>query len=165
MKTKQSPKLVSLLETAYAAELETVQNYLANSVWLDGLRAHEVAEALAKDVTEELGHAQRLARRIKQLGERPPGSLSLERTQSSLQPADDSTDVRHVVEGALEAERAAIKTYREIIEEADGIDPVTQDLAINLCADEEAHRTLFEGFLKSIDREKSRPMAEEATVH
>jgi bacterioferritin len=165
MNTKPSPKLVALLEKAYSAELETVQNYLANSVWLDGLRAHEVAEALAKDVTEELGHAQRLAQRIKQIGERPPGSLSLERTQSGLQPADDSTDVRHVVEGALEAERDAIKTYREIIEEADGVDPVTQDLAINLCADEEAHRTLFEGFLKSIDREEARPMTEEATVH
>ena len=32
-------RTISLLEEAYAAELETVQNYLANSVWLDGLGA------------------------------------------------------------------------------------------------------------------------------
>jgi len=32
-------KIVQLLEKAYATELETVENYLANSVWLDGLRA------------------------------------------------------------------------------------------------------------------------------
>ena len=45
-------KTISLLEQAYAAELETVQNYLANSVWLDGLGAQEVSESLAEDVTE-----------------------------------------------------------------------------------------------------------------
>jgi len=33
-------KIILLLTQAYAAELETVQNYLANSVWLDGLGGH-----------------------------------------------------------------------------------------------------------------------------
>lgn len=63
-----------------------MQNYLANSVWLDGLRAREIAEALAADVTEELGHAQKLAQRLKQLGACPPGSLDLPRSQKSIQP-------------------------------------------------------------------------------
>lgn len=146
--------ITTLLIKAYAAELETVQNYLANAVWLDGLRAHEVAGALATDVAEELGHARKLARRLKQLGACPPGSLELDRNQKSLQPAADSTDLRHVVEGALEAERDAIATYREIIDACDGVDPVTQDLAVTILADEEAHRTLFEGFLKSLDKDK-----------
>jgi bacterioferritin len=35
-------KIVNLLKKAYAAELETVANYLANSIWLDGLRAEEI---------------------------------------------------------------------------------------------------------------------------
>ena len=61
-------KTILLLTQAYAAELETVQNYLANSVWLDGLGAQEVSESLAEDVAEELGHAQKLAHRLKQLG-------------------------------------------------------------------------------------------------
>ena len=73
--------IVTLLQAAYAAELETVANYLANSVWLDGLRAEEVKESLDEDVAEELGHAKRLARRIKQLGAHPPGSLDLKRTR------------------------------------------------------------------------------------
>ncbi len=34
-------KVVELLKRAYAGELETVENYLANSVWLDGLQADE----------------------------------------------------------------------------------------------------------------------------
>lgn len=148
----KSNELASLLKTAYAAELETVQNYLANAAWLDGLRAHEVAESLAADVPEELGHAQQLARRLKQLGLCPPGSQSLIRNQEKLQPTADSTDVRHVVEGALAAEQAAINLYRRIITAADGTDPVTQDLAVRILADEEAHHTLFAGFRKSLDR-------------
>lgn len=147
--------IIPLLKKAYASELETVQNYLANSVWLDGLRAQEVVEALAHDVTDELGHAQRLAQRIKELGACPPGSLALPRDQQALQPVDDSTDLRHVVTGALAAERDAIATYEAIIAACSGTDPVTADLAVNILADEEKHRSLFEGFLKSMDRFKT----------
>lgn len=148
--------IIPLLKKAYAAELETVQNYLANSVWLDGLRAQEVVEALAGDVTDELGHAQRLAHRLKELGACPPGSLDLARTQTDLQPSADSTDLRHVIAGALAAERDAIATYKELIITASGdSDPVTADLAVQILADEEKHRSLFEGFLKSMDRAKA----------
>ncbi len=146
--------VISLLKKAYAAEMETVQNYLANSVWLDGLGAQEVVEALAKDVTEELGHAQKLAQRLKQLGACPPGSMALARTQKMMQPVDDSTDLRHVVAGSLAAERDAVATYREIITQCNDSDPVTADLAVQILADEEKHRSLFEGFLKSIERPK-----------
>jgi len=146
-------KTISLLEQAYAAELETVQNYLANSVWLDGLGAQEVSESLAEDVTEELGHAQKLAHRLKQLGACPPGSLKLERSQKSLQPPVDSTDVLSVVGGVLDAENDAIARYQQIIKACEGTDYITQDLAIRLQADEEDHRCLFEGFLKSLKKE------------
>ncbi len=151
----KSKSIIALLKAAYAAELETVQNYLANSVWLDGLRAQEVAEALAGDVTEELGHAQQLAQRLKQLGACPPGSLALTRNQKALQPASDSTDLRHVVVGSLAAERAAIATYHEIITACGTSDPVTADLAVHILAEEEKHRCLFEGFLKSLDQGKT----------
>ena len=144
---------IALLTQAYAAELETVQNYLANSVWLDGLGAQEVSESLAQEVTAELGHAQKLAHRLKQLGACPPGSLKLERRQKSLQPPAESTDVLSVVRGVLDAENEAIACYRQIIKACEGSDHVTQDLAIKLQADEEAHRCLFEGFLKSLKRE------------
>lgn len=71
MKTKPNANITALLKQAYAAELETVANDLANSVWLDGLQAREVAESLAEEVTEELGHATRLARRLKTTGRLP----------------------------------------------------------------------------------------------
>jgi bacterioferritin len=144
--------IIALLQSAYAAELETVANYLANSVWLDGLRAEEVKESLDEDIAEELGHAKKLAQRIKQLGGRPPGSLSLARGQKSLQPPKDSTDLYSVIKGVIDAEEDAIATYRKLIKACDGTDYVTQDLAVELLADEEAHRCQFAGYRKSIER-------------
>jgi bacterioferritin len=152
MKTKT---VIPLLQQAYAAELETVQNYLANSVWLDGLRAQEIVEALADDIADELGHAEKLAHRLKQLGVCPPGSLALVRNQEALQPSADPTDLHHVVVGVLAAERAAIALYEEIIGAADGHDPVTADLAVRILADEEKHRCLFEGFLRGMEQRKA----------
>ena len=144
--------IIKLVERAYAAELETVQNYLANSVWLDGLRAEEIKESLAEDVTEELGHAQQLAHRLKQLNACPPGSLNLERTQQALQPPVDPTDILAVVKGVVAAENDAIALYKKVIKACDGRDYVTQDLAIKLLGDEEKHRCLFEGFLRSLEK-------------
>jgi bacterioferritin len=148
--------IIKLLEKAYAAELETVQNYLANSVWLDGLRAEEIKESLSEDVTEELGHAQKLAHRLKQLNACPPGSLHLERTQNSLQPPADSTDILTVIKGVLAAENDAIALYKKIIKACDGKDYVTQDLAIAILSDEEEHRCLFDGFLRSLEKHGAR---------
>ena len=47
---------IELLKTAYSMELETVMNYMANSINLDGVRAEEIKKSLAADITEEVGH-------------------------------------------------------------------------------------------------------------
>ena len=140
-------QILELLQKAYMMELETVTNYLANSIHLDGVQAEEIKRALADDVSEELGHARQLAERIKQLGGRVPGSLELGRSQESLQPPIEPTNVEAVVDGVIEAEAEAIAHYRLIVESTDGFDFVTQDLAIRLMADEEQHHRQFEGFL------------------
>jgi hypothetical protein len=67
-KRKTNSTIADPMKEAHAAELETVENHLANSVGLDGLGAREVAESLADDVTEQLGHATKLARRLKPQG-------------------------------------------------------------------------------------------------
>lgn len=141
-------KVIELLSTAYNMELETVTNYLAASINLDGVRAEEIKKSLAADVTGELGHAQQLGARIKQLGGQVPGSKKLKFTQTSLQPSDKTTDVVGIIKAVIEAEESAIAHYKTIIKETDGEDYVTQDMAIQLLADEEAHVVLFRGFLK-----------------
>jgi bacterioferritin len=142
-----SHEVTRLLRKAYGDELETVMNYMSNSIVLDGVRAEEIKESLQADIQEELGHAEQLGQRLKQLNERPPGSEAFEARQESLQPPEDTTDVLAVIEGVLDAEEDAIQTYRELVKAADEADdPVTEDLAVQLLADEEAHRTEFRGF-------------------
>lgn len=144
---KKNKDIIEALTDAYWKELETVQNYLANSVNLDGVRAEEIKKALAADVTEELTHAQQIASRIKVLGGRVPGSKDFKARQKGLQPPAETTDVVSVIKGVLEAEEDAITGYNKLIKMCDGRDYVTQDLAVTLLADEEGHRQLFHSFL------------------
>ena len=140
--------IVQELTVSYWMEMETVQNYLANSTNLDGVRAEEIKKSLQADIQEELGHAQRLAARIRELQGVVPGSMEFKPSQKSLQPPRDTTDVVAVIKGVLEAEQGAIDQYNKIIRLCEGSDYVTQDLAIQLLGQEEAHRREFRGFLK-----------------
>lgn len=140
-------QIIEELKVAYWMELETVTNYIANSVNLDGVRAEEIKKALQADVLEELAHAQILARRIKTIGGRVPGSADFKCNQASLQPKADTTDVVSVIKGVIDAENSAIAQYNKLIRLCDGIDYVTQDLCITSLADEEEHRRNFMGYL------------------
>lgn len=140
-------QVIEMLQTAYSMELETVMNYIATSVNLDGVRAEEIKNSLAGDIAEELSHAQQLAQRIKQIGGLTPGSAAVS-LGNQIQPSDNTTDVVHAIKAVIDAEQSAIDHYKSIIRETDGKDYVTQDLCIRLLADEEAHLILFRGFLK-----------------
>ena len=145
--------VVELLTKAYWMEVETVMSYLAASVNPDGVRAREIVESLEADVDEELGHARRFAARIKELYGVVPGSKDFAAEQSFLQPPEHQTDIVHVIRGVIEAESGAIEHYTRIIDETDGIDPVTQDMVIDILRDEQGHRRLFEGYLREFEAE------------
>jgi bacterioferritin len=146
-------ELVALLTTAYWMEIETVMNYIANSVNPDGVRAQEIIESLREDITEELGHAQQFAERIKELYGVVPGSEAFRPSQPYLQPPDHQTDIVHVIRGVIEAESGAIAHYQRVIEVASEVDPVTEDMVIAILRDEQKHRRLFEGFLREYEAE------------
>jgi bacterioferritin len=146
-------QLVELLTRAYWMEVETVMSYLANSINPEGVRAQEIIESLEKDIEEELGHARKYGQRIKELYGVVPGSLDFQAEQNYLQPPDDQVDIVHVIKGVIEAETGAIEHYNRIIEFAEGRDPVTQDMVIQILSDEEGHRRLFEGFLREYKAE------------
>jgi len=143
--------LVAALSKAYNMELETVMNYIAVSVNLDGVRAKHIKDELAADVPTELGHAQLLANRIKTIGGVVPSSLQLSMEQKFLQSPADSTDIESVIHGVIEAEEGAIAQYKKVIDLASGFDPATEDLAVTALADEEEHRREFKGYLKELD--------------
>jgi len=148
MDNSKRETIVALLTKAYNAELETIINYLACSVSLDGIRAKHIKDSLGADLAEELGHAQQLAARIKILDGKIPGSQALQWTQTSLQPPASNLDVVSVIKGVIDAEQGAIELYQQIINAAEeGEDPVTADLCTTIKGDEEEHRREFKGYL------------------
>lgn len=148
----KTQQIISLLIESYNAEIETVMNYLANGVNLEGIRADHIKDSLMADVEEELGHARQLAKRIHTLGGTVPGSLNLNWTQQAMQPHEDTTDVPAIIRGVIKAEEDAIAGYEKIIEACEGADYVTQDLAIALLGDEQEHRRQFVGYLREFEK-------------
>jgi bacterioferritin len=144
--------IIEGLIKSYWAEIETVMNYIAHSVNLDGVRAEEIKKSLGAEIQDEIGHAQLIAKRVKELGGTIPGSMNFQYSQDSLQPVSDSTDVVHVIRGVIDAESGAIEQYKKLIKLCEGEDYVTQDLCVRLLADEESHLTEFTGFLKEYAR-------------
>jgi bacterioferritin len=151
--TGEREEVVELLKKAYWMEIETVMSYIANSVNPDGVRAQEIKESLAQDITEELGHAQQFAERIKELYGVVPGSEEFSADQTFLQPPDDQVDIVHVIKGVIEAEAGAIEHYSRIIEFCADTDPVTEDMVIAILRDEQGHMREFEGFLREYEKE------------
>jgi bacterioferritin len=143
-KTKE---IVSELKRSYAIELETMQNYLANSIDLEGADADPIRKSLEDEVALKLKHARRLAKRINVLGGRLPGSLELSRDQNLLQPPLDNMDAMAVIRGVISANEASICQYQKIIHLTEGLDYVTQDMVIDLLSDEREIRRLFLSFL------------------
>lgn len=144
-----SDEVVSLLREAYSDEIETVSNYMANAIYLSTFHGEQVADELMEDIEEELEHAEELGYRLRYYGETPPGSMSLDAVQESLQPPAESSDVLSVIEGVIEAEQDAIDTYEELIEAADEADDyVTEDLAVELLEEEQRHKAQFLSYKK-----------------
>jgi bacterioferritin len=144
---EQRATILQELAVAYWMEMETVMNFISNSINLDGVRAEEIKASLLADVQSELTHAQLLAKRIKTLGGTVPGSMAFSAKQQSLQPPKKNTDVVSVIKGVIQAEDSAIAQYNKLIKLCEGLDYVTQDLCITALGDEEEHRREFMGFL------------------
>jgi bacterioferritin len=143
-KTKE---IIAELKRSYAIELETIENFLANSIDLEGTNTEPIRKSLEEEIPLKLKHVRRLAKRIKVLGGRLPGSLELSRDQHSLQPPLDNADAAAVIQGVIRANEASISQYEKIIQLTEGLDYVTQDIVIDLLSDERAFRRMFLGFL------------------
>jgi len=150
---EERERVVELLTKAYWMEIETVMNYVAASINPDGVRARRIAESLEEDIQEELGHAKLFGQRIKDLYGVVPSSTDFTAEQSFMRPPEQQTDVVELIRGVIKAETGAIEHYNRIVAETEEIDPVTQDMVIDILHDEEGHRRLFEGFLREYEHE------------
>jgi len=130
--------IVALLNGALATELVCVLRYKRHHFTAHGLAASPIAEEFMVHAQAEAGHADRLARRIVQLGGEPdfsPDTL-LARSHADY---DASTELNAMIHANLVAERIAVEGYRQMIKLIGDKDPTTRRLLEDILGDEEEH--------------------------
>lgn len=130
--------IIKLLNDALATELVCVLRYKRHHFMATGLDSPAIAEEFMAHANDESGHADRLARRIVQLGGEPDFSPStlLERSHAAY---DASNDLKTMIKVNLVAERVAIETYSQMIHLLADKDPTTRRVLEDILADEEEH--------------------------
>ncbi len=130
--------IIKLLNDSLATELVCVLRYRRHHFTAVGLASPKIAEEFLVHANEELGHADRLAQRIVQLGGEPdlsPDSLS-DRSHAAY---DDSTGLKAMIRANLIAERVAIEAYSQIIAMIGDKDTTTRRLLEDILSDEQDH--------------------------
>lgn len=107
-----------------------VVNDLTSSVYLDGVRAEEIKQALAADIREAGAHVRQHTARIDLLGRTLSPALACKAAQASLLAPAASTEVAAVVLGITEAADEAIAGCEERIDLGDGIAFVTRNFPV-----------------------------------
>ena len=131
-------EIIQLLNDSLATELVCVLRYKRHHFTADGLASPKIAEEFLVHANEEAAHADRLARRIVQLGGEPdfsPDSLSAR----SHADYDDSADLKAMIKANLIAERVAIESYSQLITLIGDKDSTTRRLLEDILADEQEH--------------------------
>lgn len=130
--------IIRLLNDSLATELVCVLRYKRHYFTAHGLASPKIADEFLVHANEETVHADRLAKRIVQLGGYPdfsPATL-LERSHADY---DESLDLRAMVRSNLTAERIAVESYRQLVGLIGEKDPTTRRLLEDILADEEEH--------------------------
>jgi bacterioferritin len=132
------PALLRLLNRALAGELIAALRYRRDAIVATGILSRSAADEFRAHADQELGHADKLARRIVELRGVPdfaPDTLR-ERSYSEYQPVQSLGQMIHE---SLVAERAAVSFYRQVILWLDDRDPTTRSLLEGILAAEERH--------------------------
>lgn len=139
--------IVKLLNDALATELVCVLRYKRHHFMASGVSSAKIAEEFLVHANEESAHADRIARRIVQLGGEPDFSPDTLR-QRSHADYDESNDLQTMVRVNLIAERIAVETYRQMIVLIGDRDPTTRRLLEDILADEEEHADELKDWLE-----------------
>ena len=130
--------IIALLNDSLATELVCVLRYKRHHFTAQGLASPKIADEFLVHANEESAHADRIAKRIVQLGGDPdfsPDSL----TKRSHAAYDDSFDLKAMIRANLVAERVAIEAYGQMINLVGDKDPTTRRLLEDILSDEQQH--------------------------
>lgn len=130
--------VIGLLNEALATELVCVLRYKRHYFMAKGIHAESAKAEFLAHANEEMLHADRIAKRITELGGEPdfsPDGMS-ERSHAEYVAGDS---LRSMILEDLVAERIAIESYREMIIYLGENDPTTKRMLKEILASEEEH--------------------------
>jgi bacterioferritin len=131
--------VIADLTKAYADEWLAHYQYWLTARWIRGMDADTLRDILIEQSNDELGHAEKIASRIIQLGGTPtmdPGKLLETSGCGYKQPPSDPNNLKIVIQDVLDAEVCAIKTYSKLAEKYRTTDLVTHEMFEDLLEDE-----------------------------
>ena len=141
--------VIKMLNEALATELVCVLRYKRHYFMAAGIHAAPVAAEFLEHATEEMSHADLIAKRIVELRGEPnfsPDGLAA-RSHAEYVEGDSLTSM---IKEDLVAERIAIESYREMIAYLGDQDPTTHRLLEGILASEEEHAEDLSSLLDQI---------------
>lgn len=146
--------VVRLLNEALATELVCVLRYKRHYFMAAGIHAAPVAAEFLEHATEEMSHADLIAKRIIELRGEPNFSPDGLATRSHAEYVEGDS-LKSMIKEDLIAERIAIESYREMIAYLGDQDPTTQRMLKEILASEEEHAEDLSSLLEGMkDYEK-----------
>jgi bacterioferritin len=130
--------VITMLNEALATELVCVLRYKRHYFMATGIHAAPVAAEFLEHATEEMSHADLIAKRIIELRGEPNFSPDGLAARSHAEYVEGDSLKSMIMEN-LVAERIAIESYREMISYLADQDPTTQRMLEEILASEEGH--------------------------
>lgn len=146
-------EVISDLLKAYADEWLAHYQYWVAAVTLKGVDADTYRPVLMEMSAHELKHAEKIAKRIIQLGGKPV--LQFEKLLATsgcgyIPPPEDPTNYEQLIKDILKAEQCAIKFYSRMVEKYRLTDVVTYEVFEDLLQDEVEDEQTWEDFLAKL---------------
>jgi|SRR5277367_3244056 len=142
--------VIKVLNDALATELVCVMRYKRHHYMAKGINSEPVAQEFLEHANEEMEHADRISKRIVQLGGEPDYNPATLLKRSNSQYVEGSSLIEMVKED-LVAERIAIDTYREIVKYFGDDDPTSRRLMESILEKEEEHADDMSNLLEKLD--------------
>ncbi len=138
-------ELIRLLNQAFSDEWLAYYQYWAGAQVACGLMASSLRPELEEHAAEELEHAQKLAKRIIELGGTPvlsPEEWYKQSTCGYLTPKNH--DAANVLKQNLQGERCAIEVYNKLLKYVFNKDLITSHIIRQILQDEIEHEQELE---------------------
>ncbi len=146
-------ELLEKLQRAYADECLAYIQYWEGARLPVGIMRTKLVEEMQEHASEELEHANLIAKRIMELGATPivgPQEWLKKSTCGYLEPMDSNIMV--LLEQNISSERCAMEVYRELADFTRGKDDITYKLAVKILEEETEHEQDLEDIRNDMEK-------------